>query len=166
MIDPQKRRRIPAGQIFSNPACFLAFGFGSGLAPIAPGTFGTLVAVPLYLAASSLQWPAYFALTVFMMLAGVWICGRCERTLNVQDHSGIVWDEFVGFFVTMLAVPASATTVVAGFLLFRVFDVWKPWPVRYFDRHVHGGFGVMLDDLLAGIYAGAVLHVIVHLHLI
>lgn len=163
MTEPPKRRKIPARQVLKNPACFLAFGFGSGLAPIAPGTFGTLAAVPLYLAASGLSWPIYLLLVLALFAAGIWICGECERVLGVQDHSGIVWDEFVGFLVTMIAVPASWQTVIAGFLLFRLFDVWKPWPVRYFDRQVHGGLGVMLDDLLAGLYAGSVLFELVQI---
>lgn len=148
-----KRERIPSGRVLKNPICFLAFGFGSGLAPKAPGTFGTLAAVPLYLLASSLPLPAYLGLTLLMFLAGVWLCGRCEQILGAQDHSGIVWDEFVGLFITLAAAPVSPGAVIAGFLLFRLFDVLKPWPIGWLDRRVHGGLGIMLDDVLAGIYA-------------
>lgn len=152
-----KRQAIRADQVLGNPVCFLAFGFGSGLAPKAPGTFGTLAAVPLFLLASSLPLPAYLALTVLMFLAGVWLCGRCERILGIQDHSGIVWDEFVGLFITLVAAPISLGTVTAGFLLFRLFDVLKPWPISWLDRRVHGGLGIMLDDALAGLFAWACL---------
>jgi len=152
-----KRQAIPSAQVLGNPICLLAFGFGSGLAPKAPGTFGTLTAVPLFLLASSLPLPAYLALTVLMFLAGVWLCGRCERILGIQHHSGIVWDEFVGLFVTLAAAPVSFGTVTAGFLLFRLFDVLKPWPISWLDRRVHGGLGIMLDDALAGVFAWACL---------
>ena len=148
-----KREKIPVDRVLKNPVCFLAFGFGSGLSPIAPGTLGTLVAVPLYLLASSMSLPAYLGLTLLMFLAGVWLCGRCEQILGVQDHSGIVWDEFVGLFITLTAAPVTPGVLVAGFLLFRLFDVLKPWPIRWFDHRVHGGLGVMLDDVLAGLFA-------------
>ena len=145
-----KREKIPARRVLRNPVCLLAFGFGSGLAPKAPGTFGTLAALPFYLLASSLPLPVYLGLTLLMFVAGVWLCGRCEQILGIQDHSGIVWDEFAGLFITMAALPVSPGTVIAGFVLFRLFDALKPWPISWFDRHVHGGFGIMLDDAIAG----------------
>lgn len=148
-----KRQRVPAAQVLGNPVCFLAFGFGSGLAPKAPGTVGTLAAVPLFLLVSSLPLPAYLALTLLMFIGGIWLCGRCEQILGIQDHSGIVWDEFVGLFITLAAAQVSFSTVAAGFLLFRLFDVLKPWPIGWFDRRVHGGFGIMLDDAIAGLFA-------------
>ncbi|QSA97460.1 phosphatidylglycerophosphatase A [Methylococcus sp. EFPC2] len=148
-----KRRAIPPALVLRNPICFLAFGFGSGLAPKAPGTFGTLAAVPFYLLASGLPLQAYLALVILAFVAGVWLCGRCEKIIGAEDHSGIVWDEFVGLFVTYIAAPVTPAYVVAGFCLFRLFDVWKPWPIAWFDRRVHGGLGIMLDDVLAGIYA-------------
>lgn len=148
-----KRVKIPAGRVLRCPVCLLAFGFGSGLAPKAPGTFGTLAAVPLVWWASALPLPAYLGLTLVIFLAGVWLCGRCEAILGTEDHSGIVWDEFVGLFITLAAVPLSVGSVAAGFLLFRLFDVWKPWPIAWFDRRVHGGFGIMLDDAVAGLFA-------------
>jgi phosphatidylglycerophosphatase A len=148
-----KHTKIDAHRIFKDPLCLLAFGFGSGLAPKAPGTFGTLAAVPLYLAAADLPLPSYALLTSLMFLAGIWICGHCERVLEIEDHSGIVWDEFVGFFITMTTMPLNWPTVVCGFVLFRLFDVLKPWPIRVLDRRLHGGLGVMLDDALAGAFA-------------
>jgi len=148
-----KRVKIPAGRVLRCPVCLLAFGFGSGLAPKAPGTFGTLAALPLWLAAASLPLPAYLAVTALMFLAGVWLCGRCEEILGIQDHSGIVWDEFVGLFIALAAAPVSWGAVAAGFLLFRLFDVLKPWPIAWLDRRVHGGLGIMLDDAVAGVFA-------------
>jgi thiamine-monophosphate kinase len=137
---------------------FLAFGFGSGLSPRAPGTLGTLAAIPLYLLASELSMAVYSALVMVAAVAGIYLCGVASRELKVHDHPGIVWDEFVGFWVAMWAVPVNWQTVLAGFLLFRLFDIAKPWPIRLVDRHVGGGFGIMIDDILAGVASCAVLH--------
>jgi len=137
---------------------FLAFGFGAGLSPKAPGTAGTVVAVPLYLLASQLSLPVYSALLALATLAGIWLCGRASRELGVHDHPGIVWDEFVGYWITMWALPTSWMTVLAGFALFRLFDIAKPWPISHVDKHVSGGWGIMVDDILAGIASCAVLH--------
>ena len=146
--------------VFRNWRHCLAFGFGSGLAKFAPGTFGTLVAVPLYLAISAL--PAWlYAVTVAAAFAlGVWICDTVSRDLGVHDHGGIVFDEFVGFWITMFLVPPSALAVLAGFVLFRLFDIWKPGPIRWCDRNVQGGFGIMVDDVAAGVVACAALHLL------
>jgi phosphatidylglycerophosphatase A len=148
-----KREKVPAGRVLRCPVCLLAFGFGAGLAPRAPGTFGTLAALPLWLLASSLPLPAYLLVTLLMFLGGVWLCGRCEEILGVQDHAGIVWDEFAGLFIALIAAPPSWGAVAAGFLLFRLFDVLKPWPIGWLDRRVHGGLGIMLDDAVAGVFA-------------
>ena len=148
-----KRQAIPAARVLRDPVCFLAFGFGSGLAPKAPGTFGTLAAIPLYLLAAQTPLPVYLAVTALMFIGGVWLCGRCEQILGVQDHSGIVWDEFVGLFITLAAAPVDPLTLGMGFLLFRLFDIAKPWPIGWLDKRIHGGLGVMLDDALAGVYA-------------
>ena len=147
--------------VLSSPVHFLAFGFGSGLSPRAPGTVGTLVAVPLYLLMVRLPWEYYILLLVAAIVLGVWLCGESARLLGVHDHGGIVWDEFVGFWLTMLFVPPEWLWIALGFLLFRLFDVWKPWPIRFIDQHVHGGLGIMLDDILAGIFALFVLQLIV-----
>jgi len=140
-----------------NPAHLLAFGLGAGAAPKAPGTAGTLVAVPLYLLVSGLPLWAYLAITVAAFLAGIWICGRTAEDLGTHDHPGIVWDEVVGFLVTMTAAPAGWAWLVAGFALFRGFDILKPWPIHWLDARVGGGLGIMLDDLAAGLFAFAVL---------
>ena len=150
---------IAATTILTSPVHLLAFGFGSGLAPKAPGTFGTLAAIPFYLLLAMLPLWAYGLLVVIAAIAGVWICGESSRRLGVHDHGGIVWDEFVGLWITLLAAPPGWLWLVLGFGLFRLFDIWKPWPIRIADRQVSGGFGIMLDDILAGVFALAVLQI-------
>lgn len=147
----------PSPRLLRNPAHLLSFGFGSGLAPRAPGTFGTLAAVPVYWLLSGLSLPLYLALTALAALLGIWLCGYTARRLGEHDHPSIVWDEFVGYFITMIAAPAGWQWLLLGFVLFRLFDILKPWPIRWIDRHVHGGFGIMLDDVLAGVMAWLVL---------
>ncbi|MEH6558356.1 MAG: phosphatidylglycerophosphatase A [Oceanicoccus sp.] len=151
---------ISARKILSNPIHCLAFGFGSGLAPKAPGTFGTLLAVPLYLLLDQLSLFPYIALVVVAFVIGVYLCGKTAADLGVHDHPGIVWDEFVGFWITMIAAPAGWLWIIIGFMLFRLFDIWKPWPIRFFDKNVESGLGIMIDDVLAGVYALLVLQLI------
>tara|TARA_R110000868_G_scaffold3464_1_gene22252 strand:- start:973 stop:1461 length:489 start_codon:yes stop_codon:yes gene_type:complete len=142
-----------------NPWHFLALGFGSGLAPKAPGTFGTLAAVPLvWLCSAYLPFSFYLILTVLFSIVGIWICGKTADDMQVHDDSSIVWDEVVGMMITMLAVPLHWHTLLIGFILFRIFDIAKPWPISYLDKHVHGGFGIMADDVLAGVFALACMH--------
>jgi phosphatidylglycerophosphatase A len=157
------REKIPAALVLQNPVCLLAFGFGSGLAPFAPGTFGTLAAVPLWLLASYLSLPVYLALTALMFVVGIYLCGQCEQIIGSQDHSGIVWDEFVGLFITLAAIPAEPVPLIAGFTLFRLFDVLKPWPIGWADLRIHGGLGIMLDDALAGVLAWGSLNGLIRL---
>ena len=140
-------------QLIKNPVHFLAFGFGSGLAPKAPGTMGTLVAIPLFLLLCHLSIIYYLLVVVTASIFGIYLCGRTARDLGVHDHSGIVWDEIVGYWITMLMIPVSWQSVLAGFLLFRLFDIWKPFPIRWLDQQVKGGFGIMIDDVLAAFYA-------------
>jgi phosphatidylglycerophosphatase A len=140
-------------EVFRDPVLFLAFGFGSGLAPKAPGTAGTLAAVPLYLWLSQFSQSVYLAAVVLVAFAGVWICGRASARLGGHDHPGIVWDEFAGYLVTMIPASGSWISLLAGFILFRLFDIWKPWPISVADKSISGGAGIMLDDLLAGIPA-------------
>lgn len=147
-------------QLSRNPVQLAAFGFGAGLSRKAPGTAGTLVAVPLYLLLQFLPRPLWLCLLVAMALVGIWICGRASRELGGLDHPGIVWDEIVGFLITMSAVAFSWFNLLAGFVLFRVFDIAKPWPISWLDRNVKGGLGIMLDDIAAGVFAGAVLYLI------
>lgn len=146
--------------VLKSPVHFLAFGFGSGLSPKAPGTVGTLMAVPLYLLLVQLPLTCYVLALVVTGVAGVWLCGESARLLGVHDHGGIVWDEFVGFWLAMLMAPAGWLWIVVGFALFRLFDIWKPWPIRVIDEKVDGGLGIMLDDILAGVYALVVLQLL------
>jgi phosphatidylglycerophosphatase A len=144
-----------------NPVHFLAFGFGSGLAPKAPGTAGTLAAIPMLYLMSFLNNLEYLLVLAVVIVAGVWICEKSSSDLGLHDHPGIVWDEFAGLFVTMIAVPFSWKSVAAGFLLFRLFDIWKPWPISWLDKKVTGGLGIMLDDIVAGCFSAIVLHLLI-----
>lgn len=134
------------------PVQFLALGFGSGLAPKAPGTFGTLAAIPLFLLLSMLSPIFYLSAVILMSVAGIYICGKAADDVGVHDHPAIVWDEFVGYFITMIMVPVSWQSIAMGFLLFRVFDILKPWPISFIDKKISGGLGIMLDDILAGVF--------------
>ena len=147
-------------RLLLHPAGLLALGFGSGLVPGAPGTAGTAAAVPVYLLVQALDWPLYLALTALLFAAGIAVCAHTARRLGVHDHPAIVWDEIVGYLVTMTLAPSGWPWIVTGFVLFRFFDVLKPWPIRWCDRHVHGGFGIMLDDLIAGLFAAALLQLL------
>lgn len=140
-----------------NKVHLLATGFGSGLLPVSPGTFGTLAAIPFYLCfVYSPDW-AFYLFTLLTCLVGPSICGKAAADIGVHDHKAIVWDEFAGFFITMCFVPFSWTNLVIGFVLFRFFDIIKPWPISWLDKHVHGGLGIMIDDIVAGLIAGALL---------
>ncbi|MEM6639301.1 MAG: phosphatidylglycerophosphatase A [Pseudomonadota bacterium] len=140
-----------------DPVLFLAFGFGSGLAPKAPGTAGTLAAVPLFLAVAAAGQGAVLLVTAVLCVAGIWLCGRAAERLDCHDHPGIVWDEFAGLFITLSVVPPTALNIVFGFVFFRLFDVLKPWPIRAVDHSMSGGLGIMLDDVIAGVFAAAAL---------
>lgn len=137
----------------SSPVHFFSFGFGSGLAPVAPGTFGTLAAVPLWFVLTPLSVTPYLAVSALLFVLGVTVCARTAHALGVHDHSAIVWDEVVGFLLTMTAAPAVWWAPVVGFAAFRLFDILKPWPIRWIDRRVEGGLGIMLDDVLAAVPA-------------
>ena len=143
--------------LLSNPIHLLAFGFGSGLSPKAPGTFGTLAAlIPWYFMAT-LSLPVYCGILLIVCLAGIYICGKSSELLGVHDHGGIVWDEFCGLWIALIAVPLSLVPVLLGFALFRVFDILKPWPIGLLDKKLKGGFGIMMDDILAGIISAIIL---------
>lgn len=137
----------------AHPAHFIAFGFGAGLVRPAPGTVGTLVAFPLYwLTQPFVADEFYLLLLGVLFVLGMWVCNRTSRDLGVHDHGAIVWDEIVAFMLVLFMIPDDFLNEVLAFLLFRLFDVWKPIPIRYYDRAVKGGFGIMLDDLLAAFY--------------
>lgn len=144
--------------LWRQPALLFAFGFGAGLSPKAPGTAGSLVALPLYLLLASLPLSVYVGLLALLFLFGVWITALAETALASHDHPGIVWDEIVGQLVTLTLAPVSVTAMLLGFALFRLFDIWKPFPIRWLNNNVKGGWGIMLDDLAAGIVACLCLH--------
>lgn len=144
-------------RLLRQPVHLLAFGFGAGLFPLAPGTAGTLVAIPLVIATAALGWSAQLAIALLGIALGVYICGESARRLGTHDHPAIVWDEISGYMITMLPVPPTWPWLLAGFVLFRLFDILKPWPIREADHSLRGGLGIMLDDVLAGIFAGLIL---------
>ena len=144
-------------KVWQDPIYFIAFGFGSGLMPKAPGTWGTLAAVPLYLLMAFLPLWLYLSITFLAFILGVWVSDRVSRDLGVHDYKGIVWDEVVGYLLTMAMIPVGLVWMIAGFLLFRLFDIWKPQPIGFVDLKVKGGFGIMLDDVLAAIPAWLIL---------
>jgi len=148
---------VSARMVLTDPVHLLAFGFGAGLAPKAPGTAGTLVAVPM--AVALLQLPVLWRLlpVLLVCLLGVWICDRSSRALGVHDHPGIVWDEIAGYLLTVALFPLDLITLGGGFVLFRAFDIIKPPPIRQVDRNLSGGIGIMLDDLIAALFAAACL---------
>ncbi len=140
-------------KVLTDPVNFLAFGFGTGLAPVAPGTFGSLPGV--LLAWLTLDMGIYFQLgtAAALVVAGIWICGESARRIGVHDHGGIVWDEICGMYITLLLAPPTLFGYALGFGLFRLFDILKPWPIRDLDHRLGGGLGIMLDDLVAALYA-------------
>lgn len=150
-----------------NPVHLLAFGLGSGLAPKAPGTFGTLAALPIWwLILSSVPTLPYLAVIIAGFAFGVVICDKTSKDLGVHDHGGIVFDEWIGVWITLLWLPQGngfwpdLAWVAAAFVAFRFFDILKPWPIRWFDEKVSGGFGIMIDDVIAGIFGLIVLQII------
>lgn len=147
--------------VWENPIHFLAFGFGFGLAPVAPGTFGTLVAIPIYYLLMGLPVWAYIAIVVALFLFGIFLCETTSNNLKVHDHSGIVWDEIVGYLITMIAAPRGWQWMILGFILFRFFDILKPWPIKMIDARIKGGFGIMFDDVVAGFFGLIIIQLIV-----
>lgn len=143
---------LPPG-FLRNPIHLLAFGFGSGTAPRAPGTWGSLAAIPLYFLFFWAPPITYWVVVAVAFLVGIWLCGRTARDLKVHDHGGIVWDEFVGMWIVLGIHPETFQGVLFAFLLFRLFDVLKPWPICWFDEKMPGGLGIMFDDVLAGFMA-------------
>ena len=162
----QQRRAL-----LSRPAGWLACGFGSGLTPVAQGTFGSLAALLPWLALTRLPLMAYLVLLIIGFVIGVWACDIAGRLLGVADHRSVVWDEFIGQWIALiplLGFGASGVSglhwwmLLAGFVLFRIFDVWKPWPISRLDRRMKGGLGVMIDDVVAGVFAAVVLAAVMH----
>jgi len=157
-LTPAQRRTLLA-----TPAGWIACGLGSGLAPVAQGTFGSLAAILPWLLLRELSLPLNLLAIVLGFALGVWACNVAGRALAVDDHRALVWDEFVGLWIALLpALAAPWWAVAISFALFRLFDVWKPWPIRVFDRRLKGGLGVMVDDVIAGAFAAAELAVALH----
>ena len=158
MNDRKVLTREQRRALLATPAGWLACGFGSGLAPVAQGTFGSLAAIAPWLLLRQYSLSLNLAVIVIGFVVGVWACDIAGRALGVDDHRSLVWDEFIGQWIALLpALAAPWWTIVLGFALFRLFDIWKPWPIRYVDRHLKGGLGVMADDVIAGIFAAVVL---------
>lgn len=144
-----------------NPIHFTAFGFGIGTVPLMPGTFGSLLGVVLYFLLLSMPSLLSNAILGVLFLFGIYICGKTSRDIGVPDAAAIVWDEMIAFPLVLMNIPVHWYYVLAGFILFRIFDIWKPWPIRWIDQHIHGGLGIMLDDVLAALCAWLILYVIV-----
>lgn len=138
--------------LLAHPAHFFGLGFGAGLAKKAPGTFGTLLGLPLYLLIAQLSFYMQLAIICALFFIGIYFCDKTGKALGVVDHGGIVWDEIVAIMLVLTIAPMQWQWWAAAFALFRLFDIWKPAPIRQCDAKIKGGFGVMMDDLLAAIY--------------
>ena len=147
-------------RVWQDPVYFIAFGFGSGLLPAIPGTWGTLAAFPLYFLMHDLPWALYLSITIAAFILGVFVSDRVSKDLGVHDYKGIVWDEVVGYLLTMFLAPPGLSWMITGFILFRIFDIWKPQPIGWIDQRVHGGLGIMLDDVGAAIPSWLILQLI------
>ena len=149
--------------LWQRPVCFFGFGFGTGLAPKAPGTFGTLPAIFIagLLLGCGMSKLMLGMLCIPLFLVGIWICNETERALGVHDYGGIVWDEIVAMILVLACVPQGLGYWTMAFIAFRFFDAVKPPPIKWFDQRVSGGLGVMLDDIIAAVFAMAVVHIII-----
>ncbi len=145
-----------ARTVIRHPVHWLAFGFGFGLAPFAPGTWGSLPGIAIWWLLPK-DFGVQLVVIAAMLVAGIWICGESARRIGVHDHGGIVWDEIVGMLLTLTVIPDDPVWVIAAFIAFRVADIWKPWPIRELDHRLHGGLGIMLDDVMAAVYAALIL---------
>jgi len=152
--------KVTHQDLFAHPANFLALGFGAGLSRYAPGTVGSLVALPVFLLMPRVNIFFYLGLLVVLFAVGVWCCAHSAELLGVHDHPAIVWDEIVGMLIALFMVPITLPYIVLAFLLFRLFDIVKPWPIGWIDRRVDRGVGIMMDDVVAGLIACGLVHVI------
>lgn len=144
--------------IWKYPIHFLAYGLGTGLMPVAPGTFGSLIGVVLFRFMSLMKPLPYAAVVIVMFVAGIFICGQTARDVSAIDPGFIVYDEVVGFLVAMYLMPATFRWLAAGFVIYRIFDIWKPFPIHYVESHLGLGSGIMTDDVIAGLYTLVILH--------
>jgi phosphatidylglycerophosphatase A len=161
--EPERAVLRPTARHLADPVHLLALGFGAGLAPFAPGTFGSVVGLVIALALAPLGFLWNLVACVAAVVAGIWICGESARRLGVHDHPAIVWDEVAGMMIAMLAAPQDWWGALLAFALFRLFDIAKPWPIREIDHGMRGGAGIMLDDVMAGIAAAAGLLIVRYL---
>lgn len=159
------KKKLPPAYVYRsiwrNPLHFIAFGFGSGVLPVAPGTWGTLIAIPIYMLMMYFPQWLYLVVTGVIIILSVIICDISEKDLKIHDHPGMTLDEIAGYLLTMAMAPPKATWIILGFVLFRIFDIWKPWPIGMIDRKVKGGLGTVLDDLIAAVYAALALELII-----
>jgi phosphatidylglycerophosphatase A len=146
--------------VWTNPLHFIAFGFGSGAMPFAPGTFGTLMAIPFYLLLAPLPLVWYVTIVAIIVVASIWLSEKVSKQIAIHDHPGMCIDEIVGYLVTMIAAPAGWVWILIGFLLFRFFDIVKPPPINLLDQHVGGGFGVIIDDVVAGLFSMVIIQIL------
>ena len=145
-----------------NPVHFIALGFGSGLTPKIPGTAGTLVGVLVFILMPDTSWMTYLLIVVCGFLFGIFCCGYTAKILNMHDHHSIVWDEITGYMITMFMVPKEWIWILIGFILFRIFDILKPWPISFIDRRIEGGLGIMLDDVIAALFSLAIIQIAIY----
>ncbi|CAI8213167.1 MAG: Phosphatidylglycerophosphatase A [Glaciecola sp. HTCC2999] len=157
-MTPELRARVR----LTHPIHFLALGFGSGLAPKAPGTFGSLAAFPLIMLCGMVTLPAYITITVIACLLGIYICGKTAEDMQVHDHGAIVWDEIAGMLCVFIAIPLTWDTALLGFVLFRWLDIQKPLLIGWIDQRFTDGLGIMLDDIVAGLVACGLLHIMLY----
>ncbi|MGL9759806.1 MAG: phosphatidylglycerophosphatase A [Symbiopectobacterium sp.] len=161
--DRETKRAAKRRLRLSNPRHLLAIGFGSGLLPWLPGTMGSLAAIPVWYLFSSLPWQLYSLTIMFSICIGVYLCHQTAKDMGVHDHGSIVWDEFVGIWISLIAIPDEQWQwVLTGFVVFRILDIFKPWPIRWFDRNVHGGMGIMIDDIVAGVISAGIIYWVGH----
>ena len=156
VLERQALKKVALG----SPAGWLAFGFGSGLSPFAPGTMGTLAAIPFTFALKGLGTIGFWLVLVLLFVLGISLCGHVSKKLGVHDHGGIVWDEMVGYWLAVAFIPLQWQWLLAAFLLFRFFDIFKPWPIRQIDKKISGGFGIMVDDIVAALFTMVILAVL------
>lgn len=158
-LSTKSKKELPHS-VWTNPVHFIACGFGIGAIPFAPGTFGTLASIPFYLLIAKLPLWSYLLIVVLANIAGVYLCGKTNKDFGTTDHPAAVWDELATFPIVMITIPPSWLTITIGFILFRIFDIWKPGPVGWADKKVHGGIGVMLDDIIAAIISLIILKIL------
>lgn len=161
-LQQRKTNKVDLRPICKNPLHFIASGFGAGLLP-APGTFGTLVGVLIYLLIHTQALPMYLGIVLFLNMIGIFLCEKMNKDFGTDDHPAAAWDEVAAFPIVMIGIPCTWYFIVLGFILFRFFDILKPEPIGWIDRHVHGGVGVMLDDVVAALITLGALHTLMYL---